>query len=557
MLLTKMFRRMTEKRCFIKMKHVWSADRIVRSSFDDVLVPETSITEYVWQNLDKWSDKTAVICGVTNRQYTYLQLYRQSQVFGASLRKKFKIKDGDVVVVMLPNCPEYPTVVLGILTAGALVTTINPLYTVYEVQRQISTSQAKLIVTDPEIVNVVKEVLKQSKLNIPVIAVDTDEKRPEETVSFKELLNDSHVDTDVLKEVKRSADDTSLLLYSSGTTGLPKAVELTNRNIVANCEQQNGDKCKKFNDTTETNQDVTLAYLPMFHSYGLSVITIHKLSVGLQLVTLPRFQPDTFITALEKHKFGLVYVAPPTVLFLASSPLVKSKHFEKLQNVMTGAAPLPQADVERFLSKMDHEVNFGQVYGCTEAGPVVTITPNGCKDYSSVGLALPNSELRIVDNEMNNVGPNELGELLIKGPNVMKGYKNNPQANSQVFADGWLKSGDLAKIDEYGYVTIADRLKELIKVNAYQVPPAELESIIREHPAVFDAAVVGVPDEKTGEKPKAFVVLNKASKANQKDIMEYVSQRVAPYKRLKEVQFLDVIPKNPSGKILRRVLVEN
>ncbi|CAH2209467.1 jg27466, partial [Pararge aegeria aegeria] len=158
-----------------------------------------------------------------------------------------------------------------------------------------------------------------------------------------------------------------------------------------------------------------------------------------------------------------------------------------------------------------HEVNFGQVYGCTEAGPVVTSTPNGCKNYSSVGCALPNCTLRVVDTEMSNLGPNELGELLIKGPNVMKGYINNPQANSQVFVDGWLRSGDLAKIDEYGYVTIADRLKELIKVNAYQVPPAELENIIREHPAVFDAAVVGIPDEKTGEKPKAFVVLNKSS----------------------------------------------
>ncbi|XP_052742274.1 uncharacterized protein LOC112050465 [Bicyclus anynana] len=558
MLLARVLNRVTEKRMFIvKYKHtsIWTAERTVKSPFDDVVIPETTIAEYVWRDLGKWSDKTAVICGVTDRKYTYLELYKQSQTFGASLRKKFKIQDGDVVTIMLSNSPEYATVTLGILAAGGVASTINPLYTVYEAQKQIASSETKLIVTSPENVNVVKEAISLSKLNIPVIIVDFDKDRPDDTVSFKELVNDPHIDKDILKGVKRSADDVSLLLYSSGTTGLPKAVELTNKNIVANCQQQNAERCKKFNDTTETNQDITLAYLPMFHCYGLSVINIHKLSVGLKLVTLPKFRPDTFLSTLEKHKFDLMYVAPPTVLFLASNHLVKSNHFEKLQNVLTGAAPLPQADVERFLSKMDHEVHFGQVYGCTEAGPVVTTTPNDHKDYSSVGFTLPNSELRIVDSEMNNMGPNELGELLIKGPNVMKGYKNNREANSQVFVDGWLRSGDLAKIDESGYVTIADRLKELIKVNAFQVPPAELESIIREHPAVFDAAVVGVPDDKTGEKPKGFVVLNKDSSTSENDIMEYVSKRVAPYKKLKEVQFIDSIPKNPSGKILRRLLI--
>ncbi|CAH2267399.1 jg27582 [Pararge aegeria aegeria] len=553
------------------MKHIWTGDGTVRSPFNDVVIPDVTITEYVWKNLDKWSDKTAVICGVTDRKYTYIQMYRQSQIFGAGLRKKFNIKDGDVVVVMLPNSPEYPTVVLGVLTSGGIVSTLNPLYTVYEAQKQISTSEAKLIVTYPEKVNEVKEVLKICKLNIPVIAVDIDKTRPEDTVSFKELISDTDVDKHVLKEVKRSAQDTSLLLYSSGTTGLPKAVELTHRNIVANLEQQSGDEFKKFNDTTETNQDITLAYLPMFHCYGLSVICLSKLSVGLKLVTLPRFNPDTFLNALEKHKFGLVYVAPPTVLFLASSPLVKPKHFEKLQNVLTGAAPLPLADVERFLSKLDicgvtdRKYTYSQLYKQSQIFGAGLRKKFKIRDGDVVCVMLPNSPeyptvvlgILTAGGLATTVNPvYTLGELLIKGPNVMKGYKNNPKANSEVFVDGWLRSGDLAKIDEDGYVFIADRLKELIKVNAYQVPPAELESIIREHPEVFDAAVVGIPDDKTGEKPKAFVVLNKDSSASNKDIMEYVNTKVAPYKRLKEVEFLEDIPKNPSGKILRRVLVQ-
>ncbi|XP_034832839.1 uncharacterized protein [Maniola hyperantus] len=557
MLLTRVLSKVIEKRvCFIKMKHIWTVDKIVKSPFDDIVVPDVTVTEYMWKNLDKWSDKTALVCGITDRKYTYLQLYKQSQIFGASLRKKFKIRDGDIVCIMLPNSPEFPIVMLGILCAGGIVATINPMYTAYETQKQIQSSEAKLIVTDAGNVLIVKEALKRSNLSIPVIAIDIEKSRPEETVSFKELINDTHVDKNVLKEVKRSPQDVSFLLYSSGTTGLPKAVELMHKNIVANFEQQNEKLIQKFNDTTATNQDITLAYLPMFHSYGISVVTLHKLAAGLKLVTLPKFQPETFVNAFKKHKISTMYLAPPTVLFLASNPEVKAKYFEKLQYVTVGAAPLPLADAERFMSKVDHEMQFNQGYGMTEASPLVTITPNNSKNYSAVGVALPNCELRIVDSNMNIMGPNELGELLIKGPNVMKGYKNNPKANADVFVDGWMRSGDLGKIDEDGFVTIADRLKELIKVNAYQVPPAELEGIIREHPAVFDAAVVGIPDEKTGERPKAFVVLNKDAKISNKDIMEYVNDRVAPYKRLKEVQFLDVIPKNASGKILRRVLVE-
>ncbi|CAH2041117.1 unnamed protein product, partial [Iphiclides podalirius] len=421
----------------VRESHVWTSENIVKSPFKDIEIPNSTFVEHVWKNLDKWPTKTATVCGITGRQYTYEQIYRQSQVLGAVLRKKFRIENGDAVAIMLPNLPEYPTAIFGILNAGGLVTTLNPNYTAYEVQRQINMSHTKLIIAYSEIVPTVKQALQLCKTKIPIIAINSENPLPEGTVSYKEIIEDEHVDLNILREVERTADDVAFLPYSSGTTGLPKGVELTNYNIVANVEQQNTE-IKQYADTTVV------------------------------------------------------------VLFLGSHPQVQTKHFEHLRCVTSGAAPLPIADIERFLEKVNPNSHFCQAYGLTETAPLATASPLGYKEYSKVGFGIPNIELRIIDGNLNNRGPNEVGELLIKGPNVMKGYKDNEEANKQVFLDdGWLRTGDMAAIDELGAVTISDRLKELIKVNAFQVPPAELESVCKEHPAVIDAAVVPIPDSKT------------------------------------------------------------
>ncbi|XP_050344122.1 uncharacterized protein LOC126769406 [Nymphalis io] len=538
-----------------RTKHLWNIEKVVKSPYKDVVIPDMPICDYMWRNLGRWSKKKAVVCGITDRSYTYQQLYRQSRALGANLRRKFKIQDGDAIAVMLPNMPEYPIVILGTLTAGGLVTTLNPVYTAYEIARQIQMSHPKIFIAVRDTAPIIKDALIKCKLNVPIIIVDVDENRLEDTVSFKELVDDNNIDLNILKEVKCNKGDVSLLLYSSGTTGLPKGVELTHRNVIANSEQLNSSEIKMFNDTTDSNQDTILSYLPMFHSYGLCVVLIHKLSVGMKLVTLPKFQSDIFVNTLEKYDFTTLSLVPPTVLFLATNSEVNSKHFTKLKNVFVGAAPTPMADIEQFLNKVNHDIQFSHIYGLTETSPMALAPPLNFKDYTSVGFALSNCEIRVVNNQLNNLGPNELGELLIKGPNVTKGYKNNPEANEQAFVEKeWLRTGDLVKINEDGSVVIADRLKEIIKVNAYQVPPAELENVIKEHPAVFDVAVIGVPDEKTGEKPKAFVVLNKGFNVTEKEIMEHVSDKVAPFKKLKEVVFIDTIPKNSTGKVLRRLL---
>ncbi|KAI8432401.1 hypothetical protein MSG28_004798 [Choristoneura fumiferana] len=462
----------------VRLQSIWTPDNVVKSPYKDVDIPNRTIIEHVWENLARWPDKTATICGLTNRSYTYHQLFKYSRNLASQLRSKLGITDGDVICTMMNNSPEYVLAVLGILSSGAELTTVNPIYTAHEVYRQLLLSRPKVMIGSTDTVNVIKESLKMANMDIPVICVTTSGGLPAHTISFQELTGDA--DHDVLKDVKITADDVAILPYSSGTTGLPKGVELTNKNVVVNCVQSDVDGVKQYRDTT-------------------------------------------------------TYV----------------------DQIVCGAAPLPKLDIDRLLDKSKIDVNFIQLYGLTETSPLVTTMVPGTKNYLTAGVAIPNTELRIVDSEMKTLGPNEVGELHIRGPQVMKGYRNNFEATrNAIDENGWFKSGDLASLDQNGTITISDRLKELIKVKGFQVPPAELESVLKEHPSVLDAGVVGVPDTRTGEAPIAFIVLNDGHKADVHGIKEFVATRVAEFKRLKDVVFLENLPKNPSGKLLRRILKE-
>ncbi|CAG9788309.1 unnamed protein product, partial [Diatraea saccharalis] len=435
------------------------------------------------------------------------------------------------------------------------MTTFNPLYTEHEVQRQLELSDVKLMIAYEDYIPVVKEAFKHAKKNIPIISIRKDKPLLENVTSFQELVEDNHIDLSILKQVNRTPSDIAIIPYSSGTTGLPKGVELTNRNLVANFEQQNTG-IRQYRYTKETHQDTALVILPLFHLYGLGIIMLHKMSAGVKLLTLPKFQPDTFLNSLKVHRSNIVYLVPPMVLFLGTSPQVTPEHLASVRSITVGAAPLPVADAEKMISRSQNSnLIITQGYGMTEAGPLVTMTLPDRTNYESAGYPLPNIKLRVVDDNMKNLGPCQAGELLIKGPNVMKGYRNNPVANNQVFAEGgWYRSGDIANIDESGLVYVTDRLKELIKVKGYQVPPAELENVLKEHPAVHDAAVIGIPDTNLGERPKAFVVTTPGVKVKEQEIIDFVSKRVAPYKKIRDIVFVDSIPKSVSGKILRKML---
>jgi len=344
------------------------------------------------------------------------------------------------------------------------------------------------------------------------------------------------------------AEDVVVLPYSSGTTGVCKGVMLTHRNLVANI-------CQLGAHLGADEKTVALGVLPFFHIYGLVVVLNNTLREGGTVVTMPRFDLEGMLTAIEQHRITHAFVVPPIVLALAKQAAVEEHDLSVLHFVMSGAAPLG-ADLEQeCIDRLG--VTFRQGYGLTETSPVTHMVPHvpGFERLGSVGPPVPNSEVKIVDPLTGDeAAPGERGEVWVRGPHVMKGYLANEVATAMtVDSDGWLHTGDIGLADAEGYLTVVDRMKELIKVKGYQVAPAQLEAVLLQHPAIADAAVIGVPDEEAGELPKAFVVLREPGTSAEAIIAD-TARQLAPHQRIRRLEFVDAIPKSPSGKILRREL---
>ncbi len=337
-----------------------------------------------------------------------------------------------------------------------------------------------------------------------------------------------------------------MLPYSSGTTGLPKGVMLTHRNLVANLTQTQA--------TLATGaDDVLIAVLPFFHIYGQTVIMNLGLRAGATIVTMPRFDLEQFLSLIEHRAVTRAYVVPPIALALAKHPAIDEADLSSLELIMSGAAPLGSELADQVAKRVGCPVMQG--YGMTETSPVTHLVPPDQSEGrgGKIGMPLPDTEARIVDPESGDDA--ERGELWIRGPQVMKGYLNNAEATADTIdGDGWLHTGDVAEVDDEGHFEIVDRLKELIKYKGFQVPPAELEALLLTHPKVTDAAVIGIPDDEAGELPKAFVVAG--DDVTDEEIMEFIAGQVSPQKRVRLVERIGEIPKSASGKILRRVLAE-
>jgi acyl-CoA synthetase (AMP-forming)/AMP-acid ligase II len=338
-----------------------------------------------------------------------------------------------------------------------------------------------------------------------------------------------------------------VLPYSSGTTGRAKGVILTHRNLVANLLQM-----RSVNRIAPGGR--LLAVLPFFHIYGMTVLLNQGIDRRATVVTLPRFDLERFLQAITDHRVQRVYVVPPIALALAKHPDVDAHDLSSLESICSGAAPLDAELSNAVARRLGCRVVQG--YGMTEMSPVSHHVPDGVDvDRASVGYLLPNMEARIVDAVGDEVSPGQSGELWCRGPNVMAGYLNDADATAATIdADGWLRTGDLAKVDDGGLFTILDRLKELIKYKGYQVPPAELEALLLTHERIADAAVVGVRDAEGEEVPKAYVVGRPGADLTADEVMAFVAERVAPYKKVRMVEFLDAIPRSASGKILRKDL---
>ena len=510
---------------------------IYHSPFAAIDLPPVSITDYVIPALRARADLPVLIDGPTGRALTGAMLLDLIRRLAGGLTAR-NLGPGHVVAIMAPNIPEYAAVFHGVAYAGGTITTINPAYTADEVRFQLLDARAEILITIPAFEGTAKAAsVGTGVTEVFVLGDAAGDSRFEDLLGAPQLAQtpvDLHRHTVVLP-------------YSSGTTGLPKGVMLSHANLVANVAQL---KAVFPIDPGE----VSIAVLPFFHIYGMNAIMNPFLVQQAVQITLPRFDLELFLRLIQTHKVAKVFVVPPVVLALAKHPLIDSFDLSTLRAVFSGAAPLGAELSNACAARLNCEVIQG--YGMTELSPVSHATQVGHNLPGSSGRALPLTRCRIIDTETGlDVAAGDVGELWISGPQVMQGYLNNPAATAATLdADGWLRTGDIARIDADGFMFIVDRLKELIKYKGFQVPPAELEALLQTHPAVADVAVVGAADAEAGEIPVAFVVTKPGAAQDGDDVRAFVAGHVASYKQIRQVRFVDAIPKSASGKILRRML---
>ena len=504
------------------------APTVISSPWPAPSMPDADFAAHVLRHAERLADRPALVDAADGRTLRYGELASAARRTAAGLAAR-GFGPGDVLAVYSPNLPEFVVAVLGASMAGGITTTANPLYTAAELASQLQDSGARIVVTTPPFADRAAEAARAA-------GVDA-------VLGFGDLEADA-----APPAVDVAPDDIVLMPYSSGTTGLPKGVEITHRAAVAQLAQ--------LEPTLRLSPaDTVLAVAPMYHCMGLIVVVANALAQGATVVTMTRFAFEPFLQAMQDHRVTATVIAPPIALGLAGHPAVDAYDLSALRWVGCGAAPLDARIEEACARRL--QCLFGQGYGMSEATATIAVIPTQEPERivrGTVGVLLPGTSARIVNPETAvDLGAGAEGELLVRGPQLMRGYRGRPAATAATIdADGWLHTGDLATVDADAVVRITDRLKELIKVKGFQVAPAELEGLLCTHPAVADAAVVGVPDEVAGELPKAFVVAR--GEAAPDEVMTWVAERVAPHKRLCAVEVIDEIPKLPSGKILRRVL---
>ena len=506
-------------------------------------IPAVSLTDYVLAKAKALGDKPALIDGPSGRTLSYSQLAGAVDRVAESLANK-GFRKGDVFAIFSPNLPEYGVIFLAVAKLGGVNTTINPLYTAGELKNQLQDSGAIYLITVPPFLEKAREAAQNTTVKELYVFGEVDG-----ATAFSTLLNAPGNPPQVAID---SVNDLVVLPYSSGTTGLPKGVMLTHRNLVANLEQIVG--MQGFEGFGEDSTVVGI--LPFFHIYGMVVILCHGVASGSTVVTLPKFDMEDFLGTLQKYKVTIAPLVPPIVLGLAKHPLVDNFDLSALSLVFSGAAPLGESLEAEAGQRLNCPVVQG--YGMTEASPVTHLSAygSGANAPGSIGQVVPNTQVKLVDTaDGRELGANEEGELLIRGPQIMKGYLKRPEATAEsIDPGGWYRSGDIGYADGEGRFFIVDRVKELIKYKAMQVAPAELEALLLTHPSISDAAVIPFPDEEAGEIPMAYVV-SQSAMAHQ-EVLDFVHDKVAPHKRIRKVEFIEQIPKSASGKILRRLLVE-
>ncbi len=519
-----------------------SAVTIIHTSpLPDVEIPDVTITAHVLRKVGDMPDRVAIRDAAGTSSYTFAELSTAIHSLAGGLAAR-GVAPGTVVGLMAPNVPEYAVIFHGVAVAGAAVTTINPTYGAEEVRHQLQDAGASMLFVVPMFLEVARAAIEGTDVTEIIVMDSFGDAAVEGATSLADVLGDpiEQVSVDV-------ADHTVVLPYSSGTTGMPKGVMLTHRNLVANIEQVKHAILYK-------DDEVALAALPFFHIYGMQVLMNGLIANGVTTISMPRFDMVEALQAVQDLKITRFFAVPPMILGLAKHPIVDQYDMSSVRQIFSGAAPLGAELAAEAGVRLGCEVVQG--FGMTELSPVSHCTVEGDYRPGTSGITASNTESRIVDpvgGEDQGVG--DRGELWVRGPQVMKGYLNNPEATAAtVDADGWLHTGDVAIIDEFGHMTIVDRLKELIKFKGFQVAPAELEALIITHPKVADVAVIGIADDEAGEVPKAFVTAVDGETVTLEEIQALVAEHLVSYKQIKVLAVIEAIPKSAAGKILRKEL---
>ncbi|XP_044477740.1 4-coumarate--CoA ligase 2-like [Mangifera indica] len=527
---------------------------VFRSKLPDITINNhLPLHTYCFENLSAFADNPCLIVGSTGKSYSFAETHLICRRTAAGLAA-LGIKKGDVIMILLQNCVEFVFSFIGASMIGAVNTTANPFFTSAEIFKQMKISQAKLIITESQHV----DKLRDSNEKVPKIGEDfkviTVDEPPENCIHFSAL---SEANENQIPQVSIDPDDAVALPFSSGTTGLPKGVILTHKSLITSVAQQvDGENPNLY----FKDSDVVLCVLPLFHIYSLNSVLLCSLRAGSAMLLIQKFEIRTLLELIQKHKVSVAAVVPPLVLALAKNPIVADYDLTSIRAMLSGAAPLGKELEEAVRKRVPHAV-LGQGYGMTEAGPVITMCLAFAKEpfptkSGSCGTVVRNAELKFVNPETGSSLPrNQPGEVCIRGSQIMKGYLNDPEATAAILdVEGWLHTGDIGYVDDDDEVFVIDRVKEIIKFKGFQVPPAELEALLLNHPCIADAAVVPQKDEVAGEVPVAFVVRTEGLELTEEAVKEYIAKQVVFYKRLHKVYFVQAIPKSLSGKILRKDL---
>ncbi|KAI4320107.1 hypothetical protein MLD38_033619 [Melastoma candidum] len=529
--------------------------RIFRSKLPDITITNhLSLHDYCFHHLPDSSDRPCLLLDSSSRSFSYSETYLVSRRVSAGLHN-LGIRQGDVIMTLLPNCTEFVFSFMGASMIGAVTTTANPFYTPAEILKQLKASGAKLIVTQSQHVDKLRSFsdidLWGDHSSFPVVTTDDP---PENCLHFSVLSEANEEDA---PKVDVDPDSPAALPFSSGTTGLPKGVILTHRNLITSIAQQvDGENPNLY----LTKDDVVMCVLPLFHIYSLNSVLLCALRAGAKVLLMKKFEIGPFLELIERHRVTVAAVVPPLVIALTKNQMVEKYDLTSIRVVLSGAAPLGKELVGALHARLP-QATLGQGYGMTEAGPVLSMSLGFAKEpfptkFGSCGTVVRNAELKVIDPETGvSLGYNQTGEICIRGQQIMKGYLNDEKATaSTIDVDGWLHTGDIGYVDEDEEIFIVDRVKEIIKFKGFQVPPAELEALLISHPSIEDAAVVPQKDEVAGEVPVAFVVRSNGFELTEEAVKEFISKQVVFYKRLHRVCFVHAIPKSPSGKILRKEL---